>query len=71
MKKKIFVEGMKCEKCAGHVNEALAGLEGVINVEVNLVDKNAIIETTHDLSNESLKLAVNSEKYSVIGIEEL
>lgn len=71
MKKKILVEGMKCEKCAGHVNEALASVEGVVKVEVNLADKNAIIETTHELSNESIKLAVNNEKYNVLGIVEL
>jgi copper chaperone len=71
MKKKILVEGMKCEKCAGHVNEALASVEGVVKVEVNLADKNVIIEATHGLSNESIELAVNNEKYTVVGIENL
>jgi len=68
MKKKILVEGMKCEHCVGHVKEALEGLDKVTSVEVNLKDKYAIVETTN--SNEELKAAIEEEGYDVVKIEE-
>ena len=69
MKKKIIVEGMKCENCAKHVKEALTGVEGIISADINLADKLVVIETSANVSNESIKLAVNTEKYNVVGIE--
>lgn len=69
MKKKILVEGMKCENCAKHVKEALTSVEGIISADVNLADKLVVIETSDNVSNESIKLAVNTEKYNVVGIE--
>lgn len=69
VKKKILVEGMKCENCARHVKETLYGVEEVLSADVNLAEKVAIIETSSDLSNESIKLAISNEKYKVIGIE--
>ena len=69
MKKKILVEGMKCENCAKHVREELTCVEGIISADVNLADKIVIVETSGDVSNESIKLAVNTEKYNVVGIE--
>jgi copper chaperone len=71
VKKKILVEGMKCENCARHVKEALSSVEGVLIADVNLAKKIVIIETRSDLRNESIKHAVNNEKYNVIGIEVL
>lgn len=69
MAKKILVEGMKCENCAKHVKEALNSIEGVTSSEVNLANKYVIIETATEVSEEAIKLAVNTEKYDVIGIE--
>lgn len=69
MKKKISIEGMKCENCAKHVKDALIGVDGIISADVNLSDKAVIIETSGDVSNESIKNAVNNGKYKVTGIE--
>ncbi|WP_147565067.1 heavy-metal-associated domain-containing protein [Clostridium tyrobutyricum] len=69
MKKKILVNGMKCENCSKHVRESLIGVDGVISADVNLDEKFVIIETSGDVSDESIKLAVNTEKYNVVGIE--
>lgn len=68
MKKKILIEGMKCEHCVGHVKEALSSLEGVVAVEVNLKGKYALVDT--DVSNEKLTEAIEDEGYGVIKIEE-
>lgn len=71
MKKKIFVEGMKCENCVKHVKEALNSVDGVISADVNLSDKYVIIETNKEVSEGAIKAAVNTEKYNVIGIEKI
>jgi len=71
MKKKILVEGMKCENCAKHVKEALTNVEGVTNVDINLSDKYVLLDTAADVSDEAIKNAINTEKYNVIEIETL
>lgn len=71
MKKKILVEGMKCANCAKHVKEALINVEGVTSAEVNLSDKYVIVETKAEISEETIKLAINTEKYNVVKIETL
>jgi len=68
MKKKILIEGMKCEHCVGHVKNALEGLDGVTSVEVSLENNYAIVEATN--SNEELKEAIEEEGYDVVKIEE-
>ena len=68
MKKKILIEGTKCEHCAGHVKDALEGLDKVTSVEVSLENNYAIVETTN--SNEELKEAIEEEGYDVVKIEE-
>ncbi|GCD11906.1 heavy-metal-associated domain-containing protein [Clostridium tagluense] len=68
MKKKILVEGMKCENCVKHVKEAVGSVEGVISADVNLSNKSVIIETNTEVSDEAIKLAVNSEKYKVVDL---
>ena len=68
MKKKILIEGMKCEHCVGHVKSALEGLDGVTSVEVSLENNYAIVEATN--SNEELKAAIEEEGYDVVKIEE-
>ena len=68
MKKKIFINGMQCEHCVGHIKDALSSLEGVIAVEVNLSGKYALVDT--DISNEKLTEVIEDEGYDVVKIEE-
>ena len=69
MKRKILIEGMSCNKCVGHVKEALEDLDGVTSVEVSLEGKNAIVETT--ANDEALKEVIEEEGYDVVKIEVL
>lgn len=69
MRKKILVEGMKCENCAKHVKEALINIEDINSVDVNLPDKYVVLDAKVDVSDEAIKHAINTEKYNVIGIE--
>lgn len=71
MKKKILIEGMSCEHCVKHVKDALLELSGVIDAQVNLSTKAAIIEVSGDISDEEIKSAVDDAGYDVVKIEVL
>ena len=64
MNKTIEIEGMMCEHCVMHVKKALESLPGVTNVTVSLEKKQATLEAK-DISNESLKKAIEDAGYQV------
>lgn len=68
MVKVIGVEGMMCNKCVAHVTKALEGVEGVVNVEVNLEEKKATVEIEEGVTDEALTAAIVEEGYEVTGI---
>lgn len=67
MKKIIKIEGMSCNHCVSHVKEALEAIKEVDVLEVNLENKNAIVET--EVDNNILKNAIEEEGYDVVSIE--
>lgn len=69
MKKKLFIEGMSCEHCVAHVEEALKEVDGVKSAKVSLKEKNAVIELTQDVDYERLKEAIDEAGYELISIE--
>lgn len=69
MKKKISIEGMSCEHCVNHVSVALQEIAGVTKVEVNLGGKHAILDASHDISDEEIKNAIDDAGYEVKHIE--
>ncbi|MEL1134685.1 cation transporter [Desulfitobacterium sp. THU1] len=70
MKKKVSIEGMSCGHCVNHTREALSELNGVTQVEVSLEGKYAIVEACEDVSDDTIKAAVEEVGYEVVGIEE-
>lgn len=66
MKKEIIIEGMMCQMCKKHVEEALASLPDT-SVVVNLEKKHAIVETVQD--DHILKAAVEKAGYKVVEIK--
>lgn len=69
MKEEIKVEGMMCENCVKHVTKALEGIDGVEKANVSLENKNAIIETSKDISDDEIKKAVDEAGYKVTEIK--
>ena len=67
MKKTMKIEGMMCGHCTGRVEKALNALDGV-QAEVSLEDKAAYLTIDGDVSDETLKKAVEDEGYQVVGI---
>lgn len=71
MTKKILIEGMSCDHCIKHVTNALSDLAGVTNVDVNLKENFATINTNAEVKDEDIKFALDDAGYDVVGIEVL
>ena len=56
MKQIVNIEGMMCEHCAKHVEQALSAVENVEKVKVELKKKRAVVKG--DVSAEAIKAAV-------------
>lgn len=69
MKKKLLIEGMSCGHCVAHVEEALKELGGITFVTVSLEEKNAVIESANEISEENLREAIDEAGYELVGIE--
>lgn len=67
MNKKMTIEGMSCGHCSARVEKALNGIDGV-KATVNLEEKTAYIEISGDVSDDTLKKAVEDAGYEVTGI---
>ena len=69
MKKTLHVEGMMCGHCEARVKKALEALPEVSEAVVSHTAGTAIVTLTADVSNETLKKAVEDQDYQVTGIE--
>lgn len=63
MEKILNVEGMMCGKCQAHVEKALAGVEGVTDVSVDLEAKKATVTCESSVADETLCAAVVEAGY--------
>jgi len=70
MNKKILIDGMSCGHCVKKVTEALNEVCGVKSTNVDLKEKNAVVELAHEVDNEKLIGAINNIGYVVVGIED-
>ena len=69
MKKILSVEGMMCMHCVKHVTDALAAVDGVSSVDVNLKKKRATVVLERDVADEALVSAVVAAGYEVKKID--
>ena len=66
---KVLIEGMSCNHCKQHVEEALNSLDGV-SATVDLKKKCAMVENTKNVSNQQIINAVENAGYKVKKIVE-
>ncbi len=66
MTKTLKVVGMMCMHCKAHVENALAAVEGVASVEVDLEAMTATVTLTADVADEVLAKAVTDAGYTVL-----
>ncbi|WP_294683531.1 heavy-metal-associated domain-containing protein [uncultured Gemella sp.] len=64
MKNEYSIEGVKCGGCVAAVKEKLSKLDNVDNVEVNIQDKNIVVEGT--ASKEELQAALLNTNYKIV-----
>ena len=69
MSKTIYVEGMTCNNCVRHVEEALKELEGVKSVKVDLNGKRVELELFHEVSDQKITEAIEDAGYDVSSIQ--
>jgi len=64
MKNEYSIEGVKCGGCVAAVKERLSKLDNVDNVEVNIQDKNIVVEG--NASKEELQVALSDTNYKIV-----
>ncbi|MCR4782053.1 MAG: heavy metal translocating P-type ATPase [Lachnospiraceae bacterium] len=69
MTKTMKIEGMMCGHCEASVKSALEKVDGVTSANVSHEAGEAIVEMTEDISNDTLKEAVEAKDYKVIDIK--
>ena len=68
MKKTIKITGMMCGHCEATVVKALEALDGVVKATASHEAGEAVVELTSEVSNETLKAAVEAKDYTVTAI---
>ena len=64
MKNEYNIEGVKCGGCVATVKEKLSKLDNVDNVEVNIQEKNIIVEGA--ASKEDIQAALSDTNYKIV-----
>ncbi|GAB4251426.1 MAG: hypothetical protein Kow0079_05390 [Vicingaceae bacterium] len=66
------IEGMTCEACQYHVEDAVASIKGIINASASYEKGNAIVKFNNkETSVEAIESAINSTGYTVINKKKL
>ena len=64
MKEKYDVIGMSCSACSAHIDKAIRHLDGVVDVNVNLLSNSMVVEYDEDQLNQaSIIQAVENAGY--------
>ena len=66
-KEKFDIQGMTCSSCSAHVDKAVRKLDGIKDVNVNLLSNNMIVEIDENkINNENIIKAVEDAGYGAI-----
>lgn len=67
MEKTLKIEGMMCAHCQKHVHDALAKMDGVTDVTVDLEGGKADVKATHDISEDDFRKVIEDAGYELVG----
>ncbi|MCI6611559.1 heavy metal translocating P-type ATPase [Mitsuokella jalaludinii] len=67
MEKTLKIEGMMCAHCQKHVHDALAKMDGVTDVTVDLEGGKADVKATHDISEDDFRKVIEDAGYEFVG----
>ena len=65
----IEIEGMMCNHCKMSVEKVLNTIKGVLNVEVSLENKTAIIKYNEEIKDEAIVKVIEGEGFKVLNIK--
>lgn len=68
MEKTMKIEGMMCMHCEARVKKTLEALDGVSKATVSHEAGTAVVKLTTDVSNDTLKNAVEEQGYTVVSV---
>lgn len=66
MKTTLHIEGMMCQHCQKHVHDALAAMDGVTDVTVDLEGKKADVTATKDISTDDFAKVITDAGYELV-----
>ncbi|MEX1299577.1 MAG: heavy metal translocating P-type ATPase [Desulfotignum sp.] len=69
MKTIINIDGMSCMHCAKSVTDRLNALEGISSTQVNLEQKQAVVESNQPVDKDLVTQTITDAGYTVTGIE--
>ena len=70
MKKKLHIEGMRCNHCVGNLKDVLTeDIEGVQVLEISLEEKYAIVDMDDSVDIEQVKALVEDLGFNLISVE--
>lgn len=70
-KQEVSIEGMKCEHCEEHIQEAIKKIPGVKKVKADRSKNLAIVYSENYILEEELKKAVESCNKTFVGVKNL
>lgn len=65
MKQKLAINGMKCDGCTKIVKDHLVAIPDVTSVTVGLKEKEAVIESTREITINELQKALAETKFTL------
>lgn len=68
MTKKLKIQGMQCSHCSSRVQKSLQNLSGVTSACVDLSEHTATVDVSSEISDDTLKAAVEALGYEVMEI---
>ena len=66
MKTTLHIEGMMCQHCQKHVHDALAAMDGVTDVTVDLEGKTADVTATKDITTDEFAKVITDAGYELV-----
>ncbi|MDY3297892.1 heavy metal translocating P-type ATPase [Selenomonas sp.] len=67
MEKTLKIEGMMCAHCQKHVHDALAKMDGVTDVTVDLEGGKADVKATRDIPQDEFQTVITDAGYELVG----
>ncbi len=71
MKLMLYISGMSCNHCVGHVKTALSSVQGVNTVDVDLDKGCAVIEVSREMTITELREVIDDAGYELTELSPL